>query len=266
MEGPEVGPAEEIHAPNEISLAQLVTFFILPSGIDLDVGSVFYWNLRQLEPAPGEDKTMKKLEQIPGKIPPGFCLRVKCNTPRDAVFKKMVHVRFERLQMSFAMLPSEKLGRLKERVADWMRTNGQGPGWTIEGGDDDPIVFEREYTAILPVQSNSVKIFLKQKELQIQSDLSWMTLSDQLVQKWGLVRGSALRIYPVDGRIQDQDNDDHSYNFEWTEGRQYWYEFIYDPLRDTEGRAKVIQLTDQYGRSDRLIVERSATTRDIAKL
>jgi hypothetical protein len=40
MEGTEVGEPEEIYAPNEITLAQLVTFFILPSGIDLDVGSV----------------------------------------------------------------------------------------------------------------------------------------------------------------------------------------------------------------------------------
>jgi ribonuclease HI len=209
---------------------------------------------------------MKKLEKIPDKIPPNFCLRVKCNTLREAVFKKMVHVRFEGLQMNFAMLPDETLGRLKGRVAEWMATNGQGPDWTIEVGDDDPIDFEREYRATLQIKTAPVKIFLKQKLLEVQPTLPWTTLSDQLVQKWKMVRGAALRIYPVDGRITDQDNDDHSYNFEWNEGRQYWFDFVYDPLRDTDGHAKVIQLTDQWGRIDKLIVKKNAANDHIAKL
>jgi predicted ABC-type sugar transport system permease subunit len=49
MENTPLGEPVVIQAPNEITLAQLVTFFILPSGIQLDVGSVFYWNLLRIE-------------------------------------------------------------------------------------------------------------------------------------------------------------------------------------------------------------------------
>jgi hypothetical protein len=80
-----------IHAPNEITLSQLVAHFILPTGIQLDVSSVFYWNLREIEPpeeknpkkdkkAPKEDKARREIEQIPTKTPPGFNLRVKCSS------------------------------------------------------------------------------------------------------------------------------------------------------------------------------------------
>jgi hypothetical protein len=72
--------AVEIFAPNEISLAQLVTYFILPTGIQSDVGSVFHWNLREIEDTSKADKTKRTLEQIPDKIPPGFNLRVKCSS------------------------------------------------------------------------------------------------------------------------------------------------------------------------------------------
>jgi hypothetical protein len=257
IEGTPIGDAVEIYAPNEITLAQLVSFFILPSGIDLDVGSVFYWNWRTVD---------SKLEKIPEKIPPNFCLRVKCNTLHDASLKKMARVRFEGLRMNFAMMPDETLGRLKGRVAEWMASNGQGPGWTIEGEDDSPIDFEREYQATLQIRMEPVKIYLKQKEIEVRPDLPWTALSDQLVRKWKMVPGAALRIYPVDGRITDRDNDDHSYNFEWNEGRQYWFDFVYDPLKDTTGNAKVIQMTDQWGRIDSLIVRKDATDADIIKL
>jgi hypothetical protein len=218
MEGtPHVEP-EVIYAPNEITSAQLVKFFILPSGINLDVGSVFHWSLRAIDPAPGEDKTKRQMEQIPTKIPPGFCLRVKCNTLRDAVLKKMVHVKYGGLRMNFAMQPTETLGRLKARVAEWMIQGGQGPGWTLDGQDDEAITFEREYEVIPPVRESPVKIYLKQAELEVMPSLSWINLSDQLVNKWKLVKGTLLRIFLVDGRVENRDNDDHSYNFEWTEG------------------------------------------------
>jgi hypothetical protein len=106
-----------IGEPVEI-LAQLVTHFILPSGINLDVGSLFYWNLREIEQAPEEkDKTKRDLEQIPMVIPQGFNLRVKCNTLRDAARKKMAHVKWGSVKMNFAMDPNDTMRRLKERVA-----------------------------------------------------------------------------------------------------------------------------------------------------
>jgi hypothetical protein len=125
LEKSPVGEPVDILAPNELSLAQLVTSFVLPSGMDFDVGSVFYWNLKEEEPAPGTDKTIRKIEQIPMKIPPGFNLRVKCNTLRDASHKRMAHVKWGSVKMHFAMNPNDTMARLKKRVADWMNQSGQ---------------------------------------------------------------------------------------------------------------------------------------------
>jgi hypothetical protein len=56
MEKDQVEEPVDILAPNEISLGQLITHFILPAGRDFDVGSVFYWNLRELS-SDDKDKT-----------------------------------------------------------------------------------------------------------------------------------------------------------------------------------------------------------------
>jgi hypothetical protein len=61
------GEPVQILAPNEITLAQLVTYFILPSGIQLDVGSVFYWSLEEV-PDPSRDRNSraKSIKMIAG--------------------------------------------------------------------------------------------------------------------------------------------------------------------------------------------------------
>jgi hypothetical protein len=101
-----VGEPVEILAPNEITLAQLVTYFILPYGIQLDVGSVFYWNPQEVG-----DKPNRRIEEIPRTIPPGFNLRVKCSSLREASTKKMAHAKFGSARMTFAMPPNEVMGR-----------------------------------------------------------------------------------------------------------------------------------------------------------
>jgi hypothetical protein len=53
---------------------------------------------------------------------------------------------------------------------------------------------------------------------------------------------------------------------QWEEGKQYWYEFTYDPLKDPSGRAKIIRMIDTHGRADRLVVNQDATLDEIAAL
>jgi hypothetical protein len=53
------GEPVEIFAPNEISLGQLVTHFILPDA-QLEASSVFYWNLKETDPSDETDKTKTK--------------------------------------------------------------------------------------------------------------------------------------------------------------------------------------------------------------
>jgi hypothetical protein len=253
-----IGEPVDIIAPNEISLAQLITHFVLPSGIDLDAGSVFYRNLREEEPAPGENKTKRKIEQIQMKIPPGFNLRVKCSSLREASRKKMAHVKFGIVRMNFAMAPNDTMGRLKERVADWMNQLGQGPDWTIDRPDREEIEFEYEFEVVPLVREVPVRIFLKQEELQVLPSLSWINLSDQLVAKWNLPKGSMLRILPVIGTVNDQDEEDHSHTITWEEDRKYWYDIIYDPIKDTNSESKEIVMVDPSDRTDTLVVPANA--------
>jgi hypothetical protein len=72
IEKTELSEPVDIIAPNEITLDQLATYFSLPTGIQLDVGSVFYGNLREMEDTSRADKTKRKLEDIPENIPRGL--------------------------------------------------------------------------------------------------------------------------------------------------------------------------------------------------
>jgi hypothetical protein len=254
-------------SPDEVTLAQLVTHFILPSGVDLDVGSVFYWNLRETEQAPGEkDKTKRELEQIPMLIPQGFNLRVKCNTLRDAVGKKMAHVKRGAIKMNFAMDPNDTMRRLKERVADWLNQSGQGTEWTIDRPDSEEIEFSYEFEVIPLVHDVPIRIFLKQTELEVSSSLSWINLSDQLVKKWNLPKGTLLQVMPMIGTVDDQDPDDQSYTVTWEEGKQYWYNIVYDPIKDRKSASKEIMMIDAFDRVDSLVVPINANVYQVRDL
>jgi hypothetical protein len=215
-----IGDPVEIFAPNEISLAQLVRYIILPTGIQLDASSVFYWNPREIEDPTKTDKTKKILEEVPGIIPRGFNLRVKCSSLRDHSTKKMAHVRFGTSLMNFAMAEDAKLGRLKERVADWMTQRGQRPDWAVEGSDREDIDYGFEYEVVQIEREVPVRIFMKQAEISILPSESWINLSDRLVKKWKLPVGTLLRIFPVEGTVDNQDDEDHSYTINWETDKQ----------------------------------------------
>jgi hypothetical protein len=261
-----IGEPVEILAPNEITLAQLVAYFILPSGISLDVGSVFYWNLLETEKKPDEDRTTRSVEEIPQVIPPGFNLMVKCSSLREASTKKMAHARFGSAHMIFAMPPNNTLGRLKKRVADWMNQSGQGLDWTIEGPDNEAIDFEWEYEVIPSVREVPLRIFLKQVELQVLPSFSWINLSDQLVKKWKLPKGLLFRIFPVKGSVENQDDEDHSYTITWEADKQYWYDIIYDPSKDRDTRSKEVVMVDPSDRTDTFVVPVNANVHQVRDL
>jgi hypothetical protein len=233
----------EIFAPNEISLAQLLTYFILPTGIQLDVGSVFYWNLREIEDT-SRDKTKRKIEEIPDKIPLGFNLRVKCSSLHENSMKRMARCKFGSVLMCFAMAGNATLGRLKERMKDWMRQRGQGEDWTIAGPDNEAIDFEWEYQVEAIEREQPVKIFLKQAELEVMPSLSWINLSDQLVKKLGLPKGTLFRIFPLDGSVDNRDEEDMSYTITWEAGKQYWFDIVCDAARDRKDLAKEVKMAD----------------------
>jgi hypothetical protein len=102
-----------------------------------------------------------------------------------------------------------------------MNQSGQGPDWTIEGSDNEEIDFEWEYEVIPTVREVPLRIFVKQTELQVLPSTSWINLSDQLVKKWKLPKGSLLRIFPVIGLVDDQDDEDQSYTINWKADKQY---------------------------------------------
>jgi hypothetical protein len=212
-----------ITAPNEITLAQLVTYFILPSDIGayLDVASVFYWNLREIVDVTKADKTKRTFEAIPEKIPIGSNLRVKCSSLRDGSNKKVVNCSFEGVHLPFPMPVDALLERLKARVSDWMKQRGQGPDWTVDGPDREAIDFDFEYPIIPISRDMLVKVYLKQWETTLAPHQSWINVSDALVRRLGLPKSMLFRIYPVVGTVDNQNAVDHSYDITWEPEKQY---------------------------------------------
>jgi hypothetical protein len=162
------GEPVQILAPNELTLAQLVTYFILPTGIQLDVGSVFYWNLEEVQDPSKADKSKKMLVEIPDRIPLGFNLRVKCNTLHENSTKRMARCKFGSVPMCFAMPIDATVGRLREWVTDWMRQRGQPDNWTLGRADNEAIYFDWEYPVTVEAREQTLKIYLKQKEVEVR--------------------------------------------------------------------------------------------------
>jgi hypothetical protein len=127
MEGSEATEEMGVVVPNEITLAQLVTFCVLPTGMELDVDSAFYWHLPRLEDKSEKDKSKWKVDEIPDKIPLGFLLKVKCSSLHDGSTKQLAHCRFGTVTMHFSLAPDACLERLKNRLSAWMQSRGQGP-------------------------------------------------------------------------------------------------------------------------------------------
>jgi hypothetical protein len=227
---------------------------------------VFFWNFLQMPDTSKGDKTKRTVQAIPENIPVGFNLRVKCSSFRENSTKKIVKCRFGSVLMPFAMPEDATLGRLKERLADWMNQRGQGPDWTIEGRDREQIDFEFTYEVIPLIREVPMKIYLRQWELIVLPSQSWIDLSDQLVKKIGLPKGTLFRIYPVVGTVDNQDAEDHSYSIDWEAEKQYWFDIIYDISKDRNGRAKEVLMVDFSGRTDPFVVPQAATAQQVADL
>jgi hypothetical protein len=121
MEKTPVDVPVPIDIPDEITLAQLVTYYILPAGGDWDVGTIFYWCLEEIE-----EHGKRTLVEILLRIPIGFILKVKANTLRDASSKRMAKCIWESAPMCFMIEPDARVECLKRRAISWMEQRDQG--------------------------------------------------------------------------------------------------------------------------------------------
>jgi hypothetical protein len=266
MENTAVTELIVITAPNEITLAQLVTYLILSLDLEFDVDSVFYWNLLRIRDESSSNPDKTTVQEIPDKIPVGFTLRVKCSSPHDNSDKKMAHCRWEGIVMPFQMHQNDTVERLKRRMAEWMRLQGQGSDWTIDRPDREAIDFECTYDIVPAVVEVPATIFLKQIEIHTAQSVSWISLSDQIVKSKKLPKGTLSRIYPVVGTVDNQDAEDFSYDITWEEGKQYWYDIVHDPRRDMNGKSKQITMIDHAGHAETFVVPVNASAQKIVDL
>jgi hypothetical protein len=266
MDGTEFTEVMGIVIPNEITLAQLITYCVLPTGMELDVDSAFYWHLPRVEDRNEKDKSRWKVEEIPGKIPLGFTFKVKCSSLHDGSTKQLAHCRLGDVLMHFSLAPDARLERLKGRLSEWMRLRGQSADWTVEGPYKEVIDFGHVYEVIPLVQESPIRVFLKQLETTLIPSQSWINVSDLLVEKLGLPRGTLFRIFPGEGTVDNQDAEDFAYDIPWEAEKQYWYDIIYDPSRDMPGLARQITMVDQMGRVNSFVVPHDAIAQDVAEL
>jgi hypothetical protein len=255
-----------IDIPNTIRLAQLVTYVILQAGGDWDVGTVFYWFPEEVEDA--SDKTKRNLIMTPQVIPTGFVLRVKANTLRDGSSKRMARCIYGSVPMCFSMDHNASVGQLKARMINWMTQRSLGDNWTLENAPNDNEVIDFDY--VYPVITANVDlqliIFLKQRSIEVSPSESWINVSDRMVRTLGLPLGSLLRIFPVIGDVDDRDPDDGSYSITWEEGKQYWYDIVYDESKDRRGHAKDVRMIDPMDRVDTLVVPTNANIHEVLEI
>jgi hypothetical protein len=147
-----------------------------------------------------------------------------------------------------------------------MRQRGQGEDWTIEGADQEAIDFNSEYQVELAEREAPLRVFLKQAELEVMPSMSWINLSDQLVKKMNLPKGTLFRIYPVTGSIENQDAEDHSYTINWEAAKQYLFDIVYDISKDRHSRSKQIRMVDFSGLVDTFVVPRTPMAQQVEDL
>jgi hypothetical protein len=67
----------------------------------------------------------------------------------------------------------------------------------------------------------------------------------RLVVEHGLPRGTLFRLFPVDIEIGRLGDDDHTFSFDWLEGKQYWFEIVHDLSKDPHGTfSREIRMVD----------------------
>jgi hypothetical protein len=177
----------------------------------LDAGSVFYWNLREVPDSTSASGKIT-LEEIPYDITMGFNLRGKCNTLHENSTKRMARCKYGAVPMCFAMPTDATVGRLRERVTDWMTQRGQPDNWTLDRPDNEAIDFDYEYPVTMVVREPILTIFLKQKPVEVRPTESWINVSDRLGKSLQLPKGTLFRIFPVIRTVDNQDSEDHSYD------------------------------------------------------
>jgi hypothetical protein len=267
MDGTAFTEVMGIVIPNEITLAQLVTYCVLPTGMELDVDSAFYWHLPRIEDKSEKDKSKWKVEgAVPDKIPHGFTSKVKCSSLHDGSTKQLAHCQFGAVIMHFSLAPDAHLDRLKTRLSAWMESRGQGPDWTVEGPDREAIDFTHEYEVVPSAVEIPIRVFLKQLETTLVPLQSWINISDLLVDKLDLPRGSLFRIFPVEGTVDNRDPVDFAYDLIWEADKQYWYDIVYDPSKDPAGLARQVIMVDPMGRVNYFVIPHNAIPQDIAEL
>jgi hypothetical protein len=263
MEKTPIDAPTPIDIPNEITLAQLVTFYILPAGGDWDVSTVFYWYPEEIE-----DKGKRVAVEIPYNIPTGFVLRVKANTLRDGQDKKMAKCIYQSVPMCFMISPRANVGQLKARAIDWMVQRKFGADWKLENADndDEAIDFDYVYPVVPAIVDPQITIFLRQRPVDVSPSESWINVSDRIVRSLGLPLGTLFRIFPVIGDVQDKDPDDGSYSIAWEDNKQYWYDIVCEEGKERRGHAKEIRIVGAFNRVDTLVVPTNANIHEIVEI
>jgi hypothetical protein len=142
----------------------------------------------------------------------GFNLRAKVTTLHENSRKRIARCKFGSVPLCFSIAEDATVGRLRERVVDWMKQRCQGEDWTIEGADNEVVDFEFEYPVTAIEREAPINIYLKQLAIEVMPSESWINLSDRLTRSLHLPARTLFRIYPVVGSVDNQDAEDNSYS------------------------------------------------------
>jgi hypothetical protein len=66
--------------------------------------------------------------------------------------------------------------------------------------------------------------------------------------------------------VDNQDSEDHSSSITWEEGKQYWFDVIYEEAKTVHDASRQIRMVDFGGRVDSLVVRKDMTIKEITLL
>jgi hypothetical protein len=96
---------------------------------------------------------------------------------------------------------------------------------------------------------------------------NWYTTSERMAKTICMPRRSVFRLFPTDKSVQRLDHEDRSYSFNWEEGKQYWWDNIYDPAMDMRsGQGIEVKIVDANGTVDTLAVRKGMSLDEIRDL
>jgi hypothetical protein len=140
-------------------------------------------------------------------------------------------LKFEDAGFYLQVRPGAVVTDLNQAATELLNSRGQGGVFAVDAGTSDPVDFDRCYNIQAYLQHN-VQVYIKQTKMIVQKTESWFILWEWITKLFDTPHWSVFRLFAMVNAIQRPGGEDQAYTFNWEEGKQYWWDNVYDPAMD----------------------------------